>query len=182
MLSESAGLDAVEKSSKGELRSLIDGVVRFPLTRHHDERGWLCELFRQDELLQYEIGLNHRPVMGYISWTKPGIVRGPHEHRSQTDLFCFVGPGEFAVYLWDNRPGSATYKRRLAYLLGEQEPGALLIPPGVAHGYQNLSDVPGVVLNYPDRLYKGVGRREEVDEIRYENIADSPFVVPDGHT
>ena len=30
----------------------------------------------------------------------------------------------------------------------------------------------GMVLNYPDRLYKGSGKKEEVDEIRHEDKED----------
>jgi dTDP-4-dehydrorhamnose 3,5-epimerase len=33
----------------------------------------------------------------------------------------------------------------------------------------------GIVLNAANRLYKGWGRKEPVDEIRHEDVADSPF-------
>ena len=45
--------------------------------------------------------------MAYISMTEPGIARGPHEHAEQADCFCFLGPSNFTVYLWDRRPGSS---------------------------------------------------------------------------
>ena len=82
----------------------IDGVVVRDLTRHDDHRGWLAEVFRRDEMRP-----EHLPVMGYVSVTRPGVARVPHEHRDQTDLFCFLGPGTFRVYLWDNRQASPTY-------------------------------------------------------------------------
>ena len=47
------------------------------------------------------------------------------------------------------------------------------MPPGVVHAYRNLSRAErGLVLNYPDRLYAGTGRREPVDEIRHEVEGD----------
>ena len=64
----------------------IEGVIIRELKRHDDERGWLVELFRHDEL---EAALH--PVMSYVSMTKPGVARGPHEHSDQTDCFCFIG-------------------------------------------------------------------------------------------
>ena len=51
----------------------------------------------------------------------------------------------------------------------------LVIPAGVVHAYQNVSAEPGVVFNCPNRLYKGPGRREPVDEIRHEEESGTPF-------
>ena len=82
----------------------IDGVLWRPLTKYHDGRGWLCELFRHDDLPE-----EFHPVMAYISATEPGVARGPHEHVDQADYFTFIGPSNFKMYLWDNRPKSKTY-------------------------------------------------------------------------
>jgi dTDP-4-dehydrorhamnose 3,5-epimerase len=150
--------------------SQIPGVVCRPLAVYQDSRGWLAEIFRQDELPQEQV-----PVMGYISVTQPGVGRGPHAHRQQTDLFCFPGPGEFRVTLWDQRPDSPAYGLRQEFILGENCPGLIIIPPGVVHGYLNLSDRAGLVCNFANRLYRGPGRQEPVDEIRYEDDPDSPF-------
>src|SRR4051812_44187213 len=120
----------------------IEGVVWRPLARHRDGRGWLCELFREDEL---EAGV--RPAMAYLSMTEPGVARGPHEHADQTDCFCFLGPSRFKVYLWDARPGSATYGRSQAEVVGVDRPMMLLVPPGVVHAYKNVGGVPGLVFN-----------------------------------
>ena len=35
--------------------------------------------------------------------------------------------------------------------------------------YQNIGDADGIVINCPNRLYSGAGRKEEVDEIRHED-------------
>ena len=70
----------------------IDGLIVREMSFYEDDRGSLAELFRIDEL---EDGM--RPEMGYVSMTLPGVVRGPHAHRDQTDLFAFYGPGDSAV-------------------------------------------------------------------------------------
>jgi dTDP-4-dehydrorhamnose 3,5-epimerase len=138
----------------------ITGVICAPLLKYPDQRGWLAENF---------------PVMAYVSVTNPGVGRGPHAHRYQTDLFCFYGPGDFRVILWDNRPDSFTFGIRQDFILGESNPAVLIVPPGVVHGYKNVSDRPGFVCNFANRLYRGIGRVEAVDEIRFEDDLSSPF-------
>lgn len=150
----------------------IAGVLWKPLKKVHDPRGWLCELFRDDELPP-----EFHPAMGYVSVSEAGIVRGPHEHLDQADYFCFLGPSTFKIYLWDNRPGSPSYRGRETALVGEDRPMALVIPAGVVHAYKNVGSVPGLVYNFPNRLYKGPGRRSPVDEIRYEDDERSSFHV-----
>ena len=150
--------------------SQIDGVVFKSLGANCDHRGWLVELFRNDELPE-----DVRPAMAYVSATLPGVARGPHEHVDQTDYFAFVGPGEFKLYLWDARHDSATFGVRTVVEVGESNPQAVIIPPGVVHAYQNVSSVPGWVFNAPNRLYAGEGKRSPVDEIRHEDRADSRY-------
>jgi len=150
----------------------IDGVVIRPLRRFADSRGWLIELFRSDELDPANF-----PAMAYVSETLPGAARGPHEHREQADCFGFVGPGEFKLYLWDTRPRSPTCGHRQALLAGESSPLAVIVPPGVVHAYKNVGSAPGLVFNSPNRLYAGPGKKSPVDEIRHEDLPDSPFVL-----
>jgi dTDP-4-dehydrorhamnose 3,5-epimerase len=148
----------------------IDGVVMRPLKHFHDSRGWLVELFRQDEVVQ-----DWWPVMTYVSQTLPGVARGPHEHVDQTDGFAFIGPSDFKLFLWDTRPGSATLGRRTVVVLGESNAAAIWIPPGVVHAYRNVGQVPGLVFNAPNRLYAGWAKKEPVDEIRHEEAEPGKF-------
>lgn len=148
---------------------IADVLIR-PLKRFLDSRGWLCEVFRQDELDPAIF-----PAMAYVSLTKPGTVRGPHEHRDQADYFAFVGPSEFLITLWDNRPASATYWHKVATRAHADHPTVIVVPPGVVHAYQNVGASDGMVFNAPNRLYAGAGRKHAVDEIRHEGEADDPF-------
>ncbi len=150
----------------------IAGIVISPLKKNIDGRGWLVELFRSDELPGQFF-----PAMNYISMTKPGITRGPHEHRDQSDLFCFVGPSTFRLYLWDNRQGSPTFGMKCQYEFGENQMAAVIVPPGVVHAYKNIGSVDGLVFNAPNRLYAGQGKKEPVDEIRHEDKVDTVFRI-----
>lgn len=160
-------------------QAAMDGVWIRNLSRYADARGSLCELWRSDEA---EVVPGIVPAMAYVSWTEPGQIRGPHEHSEQTDMFAFVGPGDFILYLWDNRPGVNTKGRHFRMFVGASRPLAVVIPPGVVHAYQNVSTIRGVVYNLPNKLYKGAGKAEDVDEIRHENAPDSLFKVPTAPT
>jgi len=155
----------------------IEGVMIKKLDKYVDNRGYLIETFRIDQLAE---GL--RPQMSYVSYTRPGIARGPHEHREQTDIFCFIGPGSFKLKLWDNREESPTYGNFMEIVGGRENQNnqdnliSVIVPPGVVHGYKNISNEDGMVLNFPDKLYRGWGKREEVDEIRHEDAQDEFYL------
>jgi dTDP-4-dehydrorhamnose 3,5-epimerase len=145
----------------------MEGVIIKKLEKFSDRRGWLAELFRADEM-------DYQPTMSYVSVTKPGIVRGPHEHKDQSDCFVFLGPGSFELHLWDNRNNSQEY---LKLEVGENNPTLVIVPPGVVHGYKCVSQNEGWCINLPDKLYRGAGKKEEVDEIRWEEKSDSKFII-----
>jgi len=149
---------------------MIKGVVVKKLNKFTDERGWLTEIFREDEI-------EYKPVMAYLSMTKSGIVRGPHEHEFQSDCFVFAGPGSFEIHLWDRRSDSETNEEYMKIEAGENNPCLVIVPPGVVHGYKCVSEVDALSINLPDKLYKGEGKKEEVDEIRWEAREDSPYKI-----
>lgn len=149
---------------------MIDGVIINDLKKFEDDRGYLMEVYRRDEV---DMGV----AMSYLSWTLPGVARGPHEHVYQTDYFIFPGPGDFQLYLWDRRSGSATEGESLSITVGAQKPCVVIVPPGVVHGYKAVSSEPALSINFPDKLYKGVGKKEEIDEIRWEEDPDSPYKI-----
>jgi dTDP-4-dehydrorhamnose 3,5-epimerase len=149
----------------------IEGVLIKKLTKYTDERGYLVETFREDTLPN-----RLKPAMSYVSFTKPGAARGPHEHLKQTDLFCFIGPGDFKIKLWDNRKNCKTYGSFMEFIGGKDNPILIIIPPGVVHGYKNITEDLGMVINYPDKLYKGWNKEEEVDEVRHEDVKDEFYL------
>ncbi len=148
----------------------IHDVIIRDLKKFVDDRGWLAELFREDEVEQ-----QFMPAMSYISVTHPGIARGPHEHVDQADMFAFIGPSNFKVYVWDMRKNSPTFQNKFVFIAGEDAPKSVIIPPGVVHAYKNVGDGEGTVVNLPNRLFAGKGKREPVDEIRHENRPDTVF-------
>lgn len=150
----------------------IDDIIIKDLVKNEDKRGWLMELFRKDEIDE-----NIFPEMSYISMTHSGITRGPHEHIEQTDYFCFIGYSTFRLFLWDNRKESETYRNKMIIDIDGDNPKIIIVPPRIVHAYKNIGDGPGLVVNLPNKLYAGWGKREKVDEVRYENDPNSPFKI-----
>ena len=148
----------------------MEGVIIKKVIKFEDGRGWLAEIWRSDEI-------DYQPVMSYVSVTRPGAVRGPHEHQEQSDCFIFLGPGNFELHLWDNRPGSKTSRQYEKMEVGEKNPVFVLVPPGIVHGYKNISGQDAFCINLPNKLYKGKGKKREVDEVRWEGKEDSPYKI-----
>ncbi len=164
----------MQQSGKAFTRGQIRDVVVKDLRKFVDERGWLTELFRHDELAE-----EYYPAMSYISLTQPAVTRGPHEHVDQADLFCFMGPSNFKMRMWDNREDSETYQYVMTLFVGEDNPKAIIIPKGVVHAYRNIGIMPGIVINCPNRLFMGPGKREEIDEIRHEDDPNTIYKMDD---
>jgi len=158
------------KFTKGK----IQDVVVYPLKKVVDERGWLCELFRHDEIAE-----EFYPAMAYISLTEPNTQRGPHEHVEQADLFCFLGASNFKLRLWDNRENSPTFRNVMTLFVGADNPQAVIVPIGVVHAYKNVGSEKGMVINCPNRLYMGAGKLEKIDEIRHEDDPNTIFRMED---
>ncbi len=168
----STNLPAARKIPVSFREGPIHGVLFISPRFHEDQRGWLVEIYRQDEL-----PADIQPVMSYISQTLPDAVRGPHEHVLQTDYFVFLGPGDFTLYLWDIRAASPTWGNRAKFVVGHSNKQIVIVPPGVVHAYKNCSTVPGWVINLPNRLFAGTLHQEAVDEIRHEAQSDNPFLL-----
>jgi dTDP-4-dehydrorhamnose 3,5-epimerase len=149
---------------------MINGVIIKKISKNEDNRGWLAEIYRSDET-------DFQPAMSYVSLTKPGVIRGPHEHKYQSDCFVFIGPGNFELHLWDRRVSNPTNDEYVKIAVGENNPVLVIVPPGVVHGYKCVGEQNGWCINLPDQLYRGEGKKEEQDEIRWEIDSESPYKI-----
>ncbi len=125
---------------------MIDGVLVKPLKVIADERGWLMEMMRADDPFFSKFG------QVYLSVVYPGVVKGWHYHRKQTDHFVFV-KGMAKVVLYDNREGSRTRGEVNEFFMGEQNPILLVIPPLVLHGMKGVGTESAYLVNTPTEHY-----------------------------
>ncbi len=108
---------------------MIAGLIRIPLVRREDERGWLLELRRESLLPKPTKQTN-------VSFSRAGVIRGLHYHeRGQDDLFvCLEGRARVVVL---DRGTGETFTEDI----GDGNEVALYIPGVHAHGFEALTDV-----------------------------------------
>lgn len=129
---------------------MIEGIVVKAMKVVPDERGHLLEILRNDEPLFSKFG------QVYVTTTYPGVVKGWHCHRKQTDFICCVsGMIKLVLYLpkdlldvGQNRAGQVDQ-----LFIGEHNPCLVKIPPGVWHGWKCISANEAVIVCVTDEPY-----------------------------
>ena len=107
----------------------VDGVLRIPLHRVEDERGWFCELRRDSALPRPMVQTN-------LSFSQAGVIRGLHYHeRGQDDLFACLS-GTARVVVFDRESGASFVED-----IGDENPVAIYVPGRHAHGFEALTDI-----------------------------------------
>lgn len=159
----------VGKSVTFPVDFVMDGVRIAALKSYGTAGGVLSEVWRGDWG-----DWVCRPAQVYVEELSSGVVKGPHEHRWQTDQFVFFG--RVAIALHDARSDKkGGLGRHLEILDGSfRVPHLVTIPPGVVHAYIGLGGK-FVVLNLPNRLYRGRERSGKVDEIRHEDLGTAKY-------
>ena len=105
-----------------------DGIIRVPLQRYEDARGWVMEIRRESALPKPTRQTN-------VSFSRAGVIRGLHYHeRGQDDLFCCLR-GTARVVVLDRTSGELFTED-----IGEDNPVAIYVPGICAHGYEALTD------------------------------------------
>ncbi len=125
---------------------MIEGVKVKKLKVLADERGFVMEMLRDDDEFFQKFG------QVYLSVVYPGVVKGWHYHKKQTDHFVIV-KGMAKVALFDRREGSPTCGQVNEFFMGERNPMLLVIPPGVYHGMKGIGAEPAYLVNIPTEHY-----------------------------
>jgi dTDP-4-dehydrorhamnose 3,5-epimerase len=124
----------------------IHDVIVKKLITHSDDRGYFREVVREDDQLLRHFG------QSAVTKTYPGVIKAFHWHNHQDDVW-YVVDGMARVVLYDRRPGSATAGVTQVVYAGEDNPVVILIPIGVAHGYQVLGNKPVVLFYHVTQAY-----------------------------
>jgi len=108
---------------------VIASLVRIPLSRQEDERGWFCEL-RRDSMLPKPMPQTN------VSFSRAGVIRGLHFHeRGQDDLFACLR-GTARVVILDRTSGETFVED-----IGDENPVAIYVPGTCAHGFEAITDI-----------------------------------------
>ena len=134
---------------------MIDGVIIKKLKVIADERGRLMEILRSDDNFFEKFG------QVYTTTAYPGVVKGWHYHKKQSDNMAVV-KGMMKIVLYDSRKESATFSEVNEIIAGIHNPVLVHIPPFVYHGFKCISEDEAIVVNTPTEVYN----YQEPDEYR----------------
>jgi dTDP-4-dehydrorhamnose 3,5-epimerase len=110
------------------INGLPDGVLVHALTPHRDARGSVTEIYRAT----WDLGC--RPVQLNAVGSAAGVLRGVHVHVLHADHLVLLA-GRMVLGLHDMRPQSSTLRMSCQFELDAEQPRAVAIPVGVAHGF-----------------------------------------------
>jgi len=144
---------------------MIEGVMIKKLTVIADERGRLMEILRADDAMFAGFG------QVYMTTAYPGVVKGWHYHKRQSDNMAVVR-GMMKIVLYDGREGSKTIGEVNEFFAGVYNPILVHIPPLVFHGFKCISPEEAIVVNTPTEAYN----YREPDEFRvHPHKNDIPY-------
>ncbi len=124
----------------------IHDVVVKPLVTHSDDRGHFREILRDDDELLRRFGQSS------VTRSYPGVIKAFHWHQDQDDIW-YVADGMARIVLYDRRPDSPTRGTTQVIYSGEDNPSIVLIPTGIAHGYQVLGNKPVMLFYHVTKAY-----------------------------
>jgi len=122
-------------------KTKIEGLYIIELELKINERGYFARIFCKGELAK--IGIDFNVVQINRSLTKKkGIIRGMHFQKPPKAEDKIVQCIQGAIYdvAIDLRKNSPTYAQWVAEELTEDNKKMFLIPKGLAHGFQTLTD------------------------------------------
>ena len=132
----------------------IQDVVIKRLITHSDDRGYFRELLRDDDNLLKRFGQTA------ITKSYPGVIKAFHWHEDQDDIW-YVADGMARVVLYDRWQGSPTAVVTQVIFAGEDNPVSILIPIGIAHGYQVLGSKPVLLFYHVTKSYNPAAPDEQ---------------------
>jgi dTDP-4-dehydrorhamnose 3,5-epimerase len=143
---------------------MLKGIKVYELKTLPDERGFLCEILRQDwkDFLEDEW-----IAQANLSYSYPGVVRAWHRHmRGQVDYFLVV-EGAMKICAYDDEANELD-----EIITGERKLQLVRIPGHYWHGTRTIGDKPSLTVYFVTRLYD----YERPDEER--RPWNDPTIIP----
>jgi dTDP-4-dehydrorhamnose 3,5-epimerase len=118
----------------------IEGVKLITLAPIRDDRGWFLKTFHAPTFAA--AGLETDFPESFVSLSKRNVIRGMHFQTPPHDHAKIVRcvSGQVLDVALDIRKDSATYGQHITFTLDAEQPQAVYMPRGIAHGFLTLSD------------------------------------------
>jgi dTDP-4-dehydrorhamnose 3,5-epimerase len=135
-------------SEGGFRQTLINGVQFRPTRPVSHEDGSLAEIARTDWP-----EVDQPIVQVHVTTTEPGRTRAWGLHQHSTDRL-FVVRGLVSIVVFDGRQSSPTHGQVNEFKVSERNPGLLVIPPDLYHGWKVVGTEEAFIINMPTSAYQ----------------------------
>ncbi len=119
---------------------MIEGVKIVPLSRISDARGSVFHMLKATDPHFVRFGEI------YFSSVYPSAIKAWKRHRKITVNYACIF-GRIKVVIYDDRHTSRTRGAVMEVFLGPDEYSLAVIPPGVWHGFQGMSEPISILAN-----------------------------------
>ncbi|MEM1986534.1 MAG: dTDP-4-dehydrorhamnose 3,5-epimerase family protein [Nitrososphaeria archaeon] len=124
---------------------MLDGIKVSDLKSFPDERGFFCEILRQD---WKDVLGDEWIVQANLSFSYPGMVRAWHRHlRGQVDYFIVV-EGSMKICAYDDKTSELD-----EIVSSERRLQVVRIPGHYWHGTKTIGNKPSLTIYFVTRLY-----------------------------
>jgi len=120
---------------------MSEEIEIFPLDKKEDERGWLMEILKKNQLNKKEFG------QFFVTTANPGKVKGNHYHLEHDEYFCVIS-GKGKLVLKHIESGEIKEIE-----MGEGNLVTVKIPPKWSHGIKNIGEGEMFLLAYSDQEF-----------------------------
>ncbi len=126
----------IVKSSDYQKYGEFESPILLYTNSHEDKRGFIYELYREDEFMPVLNG--HKFICDKLSFSShPYTLRGLHYNHSTYKLMHVIVGASFNVAV-DMREKSPRYLQYESFYLNDLTFNFLLVPPGFANGFLTL--------------------------------------------
>jgi dTDP-4-dehydrorhamnose 3,5-epimerase len=157
-------------------------VSLFETFRSVDSRGNFTKIIKFEELAAIK---EFQLEEAFITSSNIGVIRGMHVQVGSAANWRLIQVlrGEAFDVLLDLRKNESTFGKIITNILSSENPQTLLVPPGVAHGFQALSPTDILYLTshrYEQHLDTGVNplSLEITWPLEVSSISDRDLALP----
>ena len=163
------GKHSAVRSDGGFQQRPIDGLTFRPTRPVPHEDGIVTEVARAD----WDV-IDQPVVHTHVTTTEPGRIRAWGLHVASTDRL-FVVKGLVSIVVYDGRHDSPTRGCLNEFKVSERNPGLLVIPPQLYHGWKVIGTDEAFIINMPSSMYDY--DRPDALDMPYDDLS-APDVVP----